>query len=69
MYHASVDRSNFLNFRLIFYSIYWKTNILYIMFKIIILSIVCFAIVNGNIQDDIKDKAADALNQGEKLKV
>jgi hypothetical protein len=39
------------------------------MFKIIILSIVCFAIVNGNIKDDIKDKATDALNQGEKLKV
>ncbi len=69
MYHASVVKSNFLNFRLIFYSIYSKTDILYIMFKIIILSIVCFAIVNGNIKDDIKDKATDALNQGEKLKV
>jgi hypothetical protein len=39
------------------------------MFKVIILAIVCFAIVNGNIKDDIKDKATDALNQGEKLKV
>jgi hypothetical protein len=35
------------------------------MFKIIILAIVCVAIVNGN----IKDKASEALNQGEKLKV
>jgi hypothetical protein len=39
------------------------------MYKIIVLAIVCFAIVNGNLQDDIKDKATDALNQGEALKV
>jgi hypothetical protein len=39
------------------------------MFKVIILAIVCFAIVNGNIKDDIKDKASEALHQGEKVKV
>lgn len=39
------------------------------MMKIIIFAIVCFAIVNGNLQNDIKDKASEALNQGEKLKV
>jgi hypothetical protein len=39
------------------------------MFKIIILAIVCFAITNGNLKDDIKNRASDALNQGEKLKV
>jgi hypothetical protein len=39
------------------------------MFKIIILAIVCFAIVNGNLQNDIKDKASEALKQGQKLKV
>ncbi len=39
------------------------------MFKIIILAILCAAIVNGNLQNDIKDKASEALNQGEKLKV
>jgi hypothetical protein len=39
------------------------------MFKIIILAIVCFAIANGNLKDDIKNRASDALNQGEKLKV
>jgi hypothetical protein len=39
------------------------------MFKIIVLAILCFAIVNGNLQNDIKDRASEALNQGEKLKV
>lgn len=39
------------------------------MNKLIILSIVCFTIANGNLKDDIKDKAASAVNQGEKLKV
>ncbi len=39
------------------------------MFKIIVLAIVCFAIVNGNLKEDIADKASEALNQGEKLKV
>ncbi len=39
------------------------------MFKVIILAITCFAIVNGNLKDDIKDKASEALHQGEKVKV
>jgi hypothetical protein len=39
------------------------------MFKIIVLAILCFAIVKGNLQNDIKDRANEALNQGEKLKV
>jgi hypothetical protein len=46
-----------------------KFDILYIMFKIIILAIVCCAIVNGNLKDNIQDTATEALNQGEKLKV
>ncbi len=33
------------------------------------MAILCFAIVNGNLQNDIKDRASEALNQGEKLKV
>lgn len=39
------------------------------MLKTIVLALVCFAIVHGNLQNDIKDKASEALNQGEKLKV
>lgn len=39
------------------------------MFKLLVFTIVCFAIVNGNLKDDIQDKAADALKQGEKVKV
>ena len=39
------------------------------MYKIFLLTIVCVAIVSGNLQDDIKAKASDALHQGEKLKV
>jgi hypothetical protein len=39
------------------------------MNKVIILVIVCFAIVNGNVKDDLKDKATEALHQGEKVKV
>lgn len=39
------------------------------MFKLIIFTIVCFAIVHANVKDDIKNKASEALNQGEKLKV
>ena len=39
------------------------------MLKIFLLTIVCVAIVSGNLQDDIKAKASDALHQGEKLKV
>jgi hypothetical protein len=39
------------------------------MFKVIIFAIVCFAVVNGNTKDDIKEKVTEALNQGEKVKV
>jgi len=39
------------------------------MFKVLVLSILCFSIVNGNLRDDIQNKANDALNQGGKLKV
>ena len=39
------------------------------MLKLIVLTLVCLAIVNGNLQDDIKNKASEAVNQGEKLKV
>jgi hypothetical protein len=39
------------------------------MFKIIVLTIVCFAIVNGNFQDDVQAKASEALKQAEKLGV
>jgi hypothetical protein len=37
------------------------------MYKLIILVIVCFTIING--KDDFKDKAFEALHQGEKVKV
>ena len=39
------------------------------MFKVIIFAVVCFAIVNGNVKDDLKEKATEALHQGEKVKV
>lgn len=39
------------------------------MYKILIFTIVCFAIVNGNIKDDLQQKATEALHQGEKVKV
>jgi len=39
------------------------------MYKIIVLTIVCFTIVNANLQDDIQNKASEALKQGEALKV
>lgn len=39
------------------------------MYKVIILAVVCFAIVNGNIKDDLQQKASEALHQGEKVKV
>jgi hypothetical protein len=39
------------------------------MYKIIVLTIVCFTIVNGNLQDDIQNKASETLKQGEELKV
>ena len=39
------------------------------MFKVIIFAVLCFAIVNGNMKDDLKDKANEALHQGEKVKV
>jgi hypothetical protein len=39
------------------------------MFKVVILAIVCFAIVNGHIKDDLKEKASEALHSGEKVKV
>ena len=39
------------------------------MLKLIVLTLVCLAIVNRNLQDDIKNKASEAVNQGEKLKV
>lgn len=51
------------------YSIYCKQPILLIMYKIIVLTIVCFTIVNANLQDDIQNKASEALKQGEALKV
>ncbi len=39
------------------------------MFKVVLLAIVCCAMVYGNIKDDIRDKASEALHQGEKVKV
>ena len=39
------------------------------MKQFLILAIVCIAIVNGNVKDDLKDKANEALHQGEKVKV
>jgi hypothetical protein len=39
------------------------------MFKVIIFAVVCFAIVNGNVKDDLKEKVTEALHQGEKVKV
>jgi hypothetical protein len=39
------------------------------MFKVIVFTVVCFALVSGNLQNDLKNKANEALNQGEKLKV
>ncbi len=54
--------NNFISFRLIF------TNF-EIMYKVIILAIVCLAFVNGNLKDDLKDKITEALHEGEKVKV
>ena len=39
------------------------------MFKGILLAIVCIAMVHGNMKDDLRDRAADALNEGDKVKV
>lgn len=39
------------------------------MFKILVLTIVCFAIVKSNLQDNIQETAAEALKQGEEVKV
>lgn len=39
------------------------------MTKYLILILVCIALVNGSVKDDLKDKATEALNQGEKVKV
>ncbi|CAF4624115.1 unnamed protein product [Rotaria sp. Silwood1] len=38
------------------------------MFKLLIIAVVCFTIVNGNAKDDLKDKIADTLSQGGKVK-
>ena len=45
-----------------------KSQIL-IMLKLLLLTIVCVALVRANVKDDLQDKAKEALNQGEKLKV
>jgi hypothetical protein len=39
------------------------------MNRVIILAIICIAIVNGTVKDDLRDKATEALNQGGKVKV
>lgn len=39
------------------------------MMKYFILLVVYIALVNGSMKDDLKDKATEALNQGEKVKV
>ena len=39
------------------------------MFKGILLAVLCIAMVHGNMKDDLRDRAADALNEGEKVKV
>jgi hypothetical protein len=36
------------------------------MYKVIILAVVCFTIINGT---SMKDQVKEALNQGEKVKV
>ncbi|CAF3995221.1 unnamed protein product [Rotaria sordida] len=38
------------------------------MFKLFIIAVVCFTIVNGNVKDDLKDKITDTLGQGGKVK-
>ncbi|CAF0881350.1 unnamed protein product [Rotaria sp. Silwood1] len=38
------------------------------MFKLLIIAVICFTIVNGNAKDDLKDKIADTLSQGGKVK-
>lgn len=39
------------------------------MLKILLVTIVCVSLVRANVKDDLQDKAKEALNQGEKLKV
>lgn len=39
------------------------------MFKAILLAVFCCAIASANMKDDIRDKATEALHQGEKVKV
>jgi len=39
------------------------------MYKILIFAILCFAIVNGNTKDDLRQKVSEALHEGEKVKV
>jgi hypothetical protein len=56
-------------FRLILFISDSFFRIAIMMNKVIILAIICFAIVNGNLKDDLKDKVTEALNQGGKVKV
>lgn len=39
------------------------------MKQFLLLTIVYLALVNGSVKDDLKDKATEALRQGEKVKV
>ena len=54
----------------------WNRLTIYLIFRLIspmmkylILVLVYIALVNGSVKDDLKDKATEALNQGEKVKV